>query len=247
MKLSVVIIARNEEANIGRCLESVKWADEIILIDNNSDDRTVEIARQYNAQVYNHDWNGYGPAKQAGLERASGKWILSIDADEVVSSELAAEINRICVQNDNANGYYIPRLTSFLGRWIRHSQWYPDYVLRLFKRTKGRFTDSLVHESVEIDGVVKYLKNDLLHYSYPDLKTFFKKTARYSELGALEAHRKGHKAGSLTAFFHSGAAFYRHFIFRAGFLDGWEGFLIALLSANRVYKKYSILRSLDNK
>ena len=243
MKLSVVIIAKNEEANVGRCLESVKWADEIILIDSGSVDRTVEIAR-FGADIYSIPWRGYGLAKQAGVERASGEWIFSIDADEVVPPGLAREIREVCRLDNGADGYYMPRLSNFLGRWIRHSQWYPDYVLRLFSRKKGRFTDSLVHESVEIDGEVSYLKNDLLHYSYPDLKTYFAKTVRYSELGAAEAYRAGRKAGPISMILHSVGAFYRHFIFRAGFLDGWDGFLIALLSANRAYRKYAALYSL---
>jgi len=152
MRLSIVIITRNEEANLGRCIESVKFADEIIVVDSHSEDRTVEIAGQLGAKVFTVDWTGYGPAKQYAAKQASGDWILSIDADEALSPNLADEIRGIVESSPPIDGYDVPRLTNFLGRWIHHCGWYPDRVLRLFRRGRGRFTNATVHEALIVDG-----------------------------------------------------------------------------------------------
>jgi glycosyltransferase involved in cell wall biosynthesis len=163
-KLSAVVITKNEEANIERCLRSVSWVDEIILVDSDSDDATVEIARNLGAKVFRPEWHGFGPAKQFAVDQASGDWVLSIDADEEVSFMLKNEIIQLFENDPPCAGYMLPRKTQFLGRWILHSGWYPDYVLRLFKRSAGNFTPALVHEKVEINGPVGKMHNPLLHY-----------------------------------------------------------------------------------
>ncbi len=244
MRISAVIITKNEERNIARCLHAIRWVDEIIIVDSQSTDRTVEIARSYGAKIHSPEWMGYGPTKQYGVEQAEGDWILSLDADEVVSPELAAEIRDVCASDTPCAGYRVPRLTGFLGSWIYHSQWYPDYVVRLFRRGKGRFSDSAVHEHVELEGALGSLKNTLLHYSYPDLKTFHAKGDRYAELSAREMYDRGRNAGRLAVWFRAIGTFYRHFILRGGFLDGWEGWYIAMLSSRRNFQKYSTLRAL---
>jgi glycosyltransferase involved in cell wall biosynthesis len=244
MKISAVIITMNEEKNIARCLKSLAWVDEIILVDTDSTDMTLDIARQIGAEVFSTPWHGYGPTKQFAVDRASGDWILSVDADEVVTPRLADEILTAIGAGEAADGYFLPRMTSFIGRWIRHSQWYPDYVLRLFRRGKGRFTDALVHEKIIVDGSVGYMKNPLLHYSYPDLASFFRKTAKYNDLGGKEFVQNGRKVSRLSLLLRPIATFYRHFVFHLGFLDGWAGFFIGILSAHRNYSKYRHLGKL---
>jgi len=244
MLISAVIITKNEERNIARCLNSIRWVDEIIIVDSQSDDRTVAIAQSYGAKIYSPEWQGYGPTKQYGVEQAGGQWVLSLDADEVVSPKLAAEIRTACRSDAPYAGYRMPRLTDFLGRWIKHSQWYPDYVLRLFRREKGRFSPSPVHEHVDLDGEIGRLSHPLLHYSYPDLKTFFAKGDRYTKLGARDMYDNGRRTSRPGIWFRAVATFYRHFILRGGFLDGWEGWYIALLSSRRNFLKYKTLRTL---
>src|SRR5690625_2320332 len=170
MRLSVIIITKNEADNIAACLDSVAFADEFIVVDSGSTDDTREIARQKGALVTRtDDWPGFGPQKNRALALATGEWVLSIDADERVTPELASEIQTIIKQNSpTAVGYNIARLSNFCGRWIRHSGWWPDYVLRLFKRDSTRFSDDIVHESVLPPASVANLKNHLLHYPYRD-------------------------------------------------------------------------------
>ncbi len=175
MSLSVVIIALNEERNLPRCLASVKWANEIIVVDSGSTDRTRQISKESGAKVFDIKWQGFGQAKGYGLSQATSEWILSIDADEEVSPELSREIQDIMKSNPSSDGYYMPRKTMFLGRWIYHCGWYPDGVLRLFRRSKGKFDTSVVHEKVILDGRTGDLKGELLHYSYPDLDHYFRK------------------------------------------------------------------------
>ena len=242
--ISAVIITKNEEANLPGCLESVRWADEIIVIDSDSTDRTVEIAKAFGATVYQVEWQGFGHAKGFGMEKTASEWIFSIDADERITPDLAAEI-REAVKSGKYSGYYLPRRTNFLGRWIRYSRWHPDYVLRLFQKSKGSFSSSLVHEKAAVDGPVGKLHNSILHYSYPDIETYFRKFDRYTALGAEELHRNGKKFSAGILVLKSMAAFLRHYVTGAGFLDGVEGFLIASFSALGVMTKYIKLRSLE--
>lgn len=246
-KLSVVIITKNEEKNIRRCLESVKWADEIIVVDSQSEDKTIEIVQEYNAKVYSPEWRGYGPAKQEGVKHATHDWIFSIDADEEVSKPLESEIKSILSQEDLADGYLMPRKTNFMGRWINHSNWYPDHILRLFDKTKGGFNSNRVHEAVEIAGSKNYLQNDLLHYSNPNLDEYLRKFNIYTRMGAEDLLAKNKKAGLFGICIKPLAAFIKHYFLKRGFLDGLEGFLISFLSAVAVMVKYAKLRELQKK
>lgn len=241
IKLSAVIITKNEEKNIRRCLESVNFADEVIVIDSNSTDNTTDIARVMGAKVFKREWKGFGPAKQEGVNQAAGQWILSIDADEAVSKELADEIMSKIESSNGTSGFYIKRKTKFLGRWILHSGWYPGHVLRLFQKDKAKFDEAVVHEKVETDGRVEYLNGDLLHYSYPDLESYLNKFNRYTTLGAEEALRKGKRAGGVDIIIKPPVAFLKHYIVKQGFRDGLEGFILAALSATAVLVKYAKL------
>lgn len=235
--LSVIIITKNEGLNIRACLESVAWADEIVVVDSGSDDDTVSIAREFTPHVYVRDWPGFGAQKNRALDYATKEWVLSVDADERVTPGLREEIRAVLATNQ-AEGYKIPRHSSFCGRFINHSGWRPDYVLRLFRRDKGRFSDALVHESVQFDGRIAKLKQSLLHYSYRDFEDVLAKLNSYSSAAAKMAARKG-KRGSLSqAIVHGVWAFIRTYFLRAGFLDGREGFMLAVMNAENSYYRY---------
>ena len=244
-RLTAVIIARNEEANLPRCLASLKWVDEIIVGDCGSTDRTVEIAKEAGARIVTYQWRGYGPAKQTVAEHATGEWVLSVDADEEVTEELAREIRALIENPGDVAGFRLPRRTYFLGRWIKYGGWYPDRVLRLYRRGQGRFTESSVHEALEVDGSVGVLQHDLLHYSYPTLEVYFEKFNRYTTLAAEEALRKGVRGSLVKTFLNPVAKFAKQYFLRAGFLDGIEGLLLAALSAGYVMTKYAKLRQLE--
>ena len=243
--LSAVIITKNEEANIRRCLESVKFADEIIVIDSNSTDKTTAIASQLGAKVFTRPWLGFGPAKQEGVNHASGQWILSIDADEMVPDELAAEIKNKLSFANGCSAFYLKRKTMFLGRWILHCGWYPGYVLRLFQKNEGKFDSAIIHEKVETQGRVGHLQSDLLHYSYPDLESYLNKFNRYTTLGAEEAYRTGKKAGWSDLIIKPPVSFIKHYIVRQGFRDGLEGFILSVLSSMAVLVKYAKLYTIQ--
>lgn len=244
-RISAIIITKNEESNLPRLLKSVSWADEIVVVDSHSEDKTTEVAKQFGARVHQMDWAGFGPAKQAAAEYATGEWLLSVDADEEVTPELASEIRSAVLGNGDIAGYYLPRRTSFLGRWIYHCGWYPDPVLRLFRKENGKFDDALVHERVLVSGPTGQLKNELLHYSYPDLELYLEKLNRYTSLGAEEAWREGKRAGLMQILFKPPVTFVKHFVVKLGFLDGIEGFMLSILSAMSVLVKYAKLRQLS--
>lgn len=237
-RLSVILITKNEAANIRACLESVAWADEIVVVDSGSTDETVEIAREFTDKVYVHsDWPGFGPQKNRALDYATGDWALSIDADERVTPELYAEIESV-LNGAGAIAYRIPRLSSFCGRFMRHSGWRPDYVLRLFRRDMGRFSEAQVHEAVEVRGEVKDLQCDLLHYSYRDFDDVLAKLNLYSSASAKQMAGCGKRGGLATAILHGAWAFFRTYVLRAGFLDGREGFMLAVMNAENSYYRY---------
>ena len=236
-KLSVIIIVKNEADNIGACIASVAWADEIIVVDSGSSDATVEICRGLGAKVFVHDWPGYGPQKNRALDYASHDWVLSLDADERVTPELRAEIESV-LQNPQADGYEISRLSSFCGRFMHHSGWSPDFVLRLFRRSKGRFSDALVHESVQLEGRTARLRQKLLHYSYRDFDDVLAKLNNYSGAAAVMLERRGKRGSLAQAVLHGGWAFFRTYFLRAGFLDGQEGFMLAVMNAENSYYRY---------
>ena len=241
MTLSVIIITRNEAANIGACIDSVAFADEIVVLDSGSTDDTCKIAADKGAKVSSGGkWPGFGPQKNRALDLATGDWILSIDADERVTDALALEIQREMAM-PRADAYKIPRLSNFCGRWIRHSGWWPDHVLRLFRRGTARFTDAAVHESVRSASTVATLESHFLHYPYADLETFIAKINRYSTDAAAMMHAKGRKAGIAGATGHAAWTFVRLYVVRRGFLDGREGFLLAVMAAMGSFIRYNKL------
>lgn len=242
-KLSIIIITKNEAENIRACLESVKWADEIIVVDSGSVDATVEICRELGVQVHQHDWPGFGMQKNRALSYATQEWAFSIDADERVSVELKEQLIN-AMKNGSKDGFYVPRLSQFCGRFIRHSGWYPDYVLRLFKRTRGRFSDDMVHERVILEGVAGRLTSPLLHYSYLNEADVRRKTEQYAKAGALQMLKKGKTATFADAPLRAGWAFIRTYFLRLGFLDGVAGFNVAKMNTRTTYLKYHQLREI---
>ncbi|MCK4838870.1 MAG: glycosyltransferase family 2 protein [Desulfobulbaceae bacterium] len=241
--VSVIIITKNEEANIRACLESLTWVDEIVVVDSGSSDRTVNICREFTDRVYGHDWLGFGPQKNLALEYATGAWVLSIDADERVSNELRDEIVAL-LSEPRQDAYEIPRLSSYCGRFIRHGGWRPDYVLRLFRRDQARFSEDMVHERVLFAGQVGRLQNDLIHYSFRDLGQVLAVVNRYSTLGAEQKYNDGQGSGLTRAVLHGLGAFITTYFLKAGFLDGRHGFMLAISNAEGTYYKYLKLMEL---
>lgn len=234
--LSAIVITRNEARNIAACLDSVAFCDERIVVDCGSDDDTVKIAERAGATVVTHPWAGFGAQKNFALSWACGDWVLSIDADERVSAPLAAEILST-VRAASACGYEIARLSTFLGRPMRHSGWFPDYVLRLFRREKARFSDDLVHERVICEGPVGRLSGVLYHHPVLRLEDALRRVDSYSTAGAemLAASRRVSFSSGIT---HGMWSFLRAYIVKLGFLDGREGFLLAVANAEGTYYRY---------
>jgi glycosyltransferase involved in cell wall biosynthesis len=238
--LSVVIITRNEEKNLRNCLESIRHvADEIIVVDSNSTDQTQTIAQEYGATVQvTNDWLGFGVQKNRAVSLAKNDWILSIDADERVTPELSSEIRGLLRGEPSYHAYEISRMSWYCGRFIKHSGWNPDYVLRLFNRQAARFSDDLVHERVLYDGQVHRLNNLLLHYSVQNFSQVLTKIDRYSSASAEQLYLRGQKSSLLKAVVHGFWAFIRTYFFRAGFLDGNHGFALAVSNAEGTYYRY---------
>lgn len=243
--LSVIIITKNEAQHIARCLESVKFADEIIVLDSGSSDNTVELCKTYTDKVFITDWPGFGIQKQRALDKASGDWVLSIDADEQVNSQLRAEILQ-AMQNNNADGFEIPRLSSYCGREMKHGGWWPDYVLRLFKREMGKFSPELVHERIYVNGKIAKLNQPLLHEAFIDPEEVLHKINSYSTLGAQKLHKAGKKTSLSQAILKGLWTFIRTYFLKAAFLDGRQGLMLAISNAEGAYYKYLKLLELNN-
>ncbi|UHL65847.1 glycosyltransferase family 2 protein [Paralcaligenes sp. KSB-10] len=247
MTLSVIIITKNESRHIAECLDSVAFADEIIVVDSGSTDDTCAIAAAKGAKVtQTRDWPGFGPQKNRALDLATQEWVLSIDADERVTPELALAI-RSELEHPRADAYKIARLSNFGGRWIRHSGWWPDYVLRLFKRETARFSDAAVHESVQAAQPPAVLDGHFLHYPYADMESLIDKVNRYSSDAAGMMHARGKKVGILGIVGHAAWTFIRIYIIRRGFLDGKEGFILAATAAAGIFFRYGKLMFLNRK
>lgn len=240
-KLSVTVITRNEAANLAAALESVTWADEIVVVDAESTDETVAIARRYASTVVVRPWPGYVDQKNHAAALATHDWILSLDADERVTPALAAEIQALLRGDPPVAGYRVPRLTFHLGRWIRSTDWYPDYQLRVYDRRRGRWTGHLVHESVLVEGPVVDLASDLQHYAYRDLSHHLQTMDRYTTLAARQMHEDGRRAGWVDLALHPPAAFVRNYVLRGGFRDGLPGLVISILNATYVALKFAKL------
>ena len=237
--LSVILITRNEAGNIADCLASVAFADERIVLDNGSTDGTAEIARSLGATVVTAaDWPGFGAQKNRALALATGRWVFSIDADERVTPELAASIQAVVASDSPEAGFDLSRLSNFCGQWMRHGDWYPDRVLRLFRRDAGRFSDDQVHERLMVDGRIGHLNGELLHHSMPRLEDALDKMNRYSSGRAADKVAAGRRGGLASALSHGIWAFLRCYILHRGFLDGRLGFVLAVYVAEGTYYRY---------
>jgi glycosyltransferase involved in cell wall biosynthesis len=248
MTLSVIVITKNEAASIARCLESVLWAEEIIVLDSESTDRTADIARGLGARVENAaGWPGFGPQKNRALAFASGDWVLSLDADEWVIPALKNEIVAILARPGDHAAFRMPRLSSYCGQVMRHSGWWPDHVTRLFRRGKARFSDDKVHERLLVDGTTGTLTEALRHEAIRDLDHAIVKMNTYSTAGAKMQQERGKKASLMAAIGHGAWTFFRTYVLRAGFLDGREGFMLAVSNAEGAYYRYLKLMLLNMK
>ena len=246
-EISAVIITFNEERYIGRCISSLEGiADEIIVVDSFSTDGTREICLKYNVKFSQHRFEGYVEQKNYAMSVAANKWILSLDADEALSDESRRSILEI-KDNLNHEGYIFNRLNNYCGKWIRYSRWYPDRHMRLFDRTKGRWTGLNPHDSFRLDKGNRSLrlKGDIHHIFYESIEEHVEKTNRFSTISADAYFRAGRKAGPLTAHFHMAWSFFRSFILNAGFLDGYYGYMGCMISAMGTFLKYSKLRNLQ--
>jgi glycosyltransferase involved in cell wall biosynthesis len=245
--ISACITAGNEERNIRRCLESVKWADEIIVVDSYSSDRTPDICREYTDRVYQHEWLGYIGQKNLIKDMAAGPWILFLDADEEVSPELRSEIEHefesaSCV---HYAGYAFPRMVWFLGRWIRHGDWYPDIKLRLFRKDLGVCGGKEPHDRTTVNGPVKQLQGNLFHYTYDDILDQLATMNRFSSITAETKYDEGKRFRATDLLFRPFYRFLRGYLIRRGFLDGLPGLIIAITTAYGVFIKYGKLWELQ--
>lgn len=242
--LSIIIAAKNEAHNIGDCVRSAAFADEVIVLDSGSTDATADTARAAGAKVIATDWPGYGPQQSRGIHLAKSDWVLSLDADERISPALQSEILQ-AIANPRADGYRLPRLSSLCGVFIHHGGWRPDYTLRLVKREKAGFTHHFLHAHMTVDGTKADLNESLIHYSYRDLDDVLEKLNRYASGNAKDLDAKGVQGSMRKAITHGLWAFVRTWIFRAGFLDGRHGFMLAVYNAESTYYKYLKLLALQ--
>ncbi|MCX5866328.1 MAG: glycosyltransferase family 2 protein [Proteobacteria bacterium] len=243
--LSVIIITLNEEKNLPDCLASAVFADEIVVVDSGSTDLTRELAEKHRARVIRQDWLGYGKQKAFALTQARKPWVLSLDADERVSPGLAAEIKKILGGEAGKDGFYARRQNYFLGRLMRHGGWERDWVLRLFRREKGSFTHSPVHERIEVEGKTGRLENPLLHYPHATLDDFFLKMDRYTALSAADLAERGKRAHWYNLLFNPAFRFFRMYVLERGFLDGYPGLVLAGLYSLYVFTRYARLWELN--
>ena len=247
-RISATIITYNEEKNIKDCLESVKWVDEIVVVDAFSTDRTFEICQQYTDKVIQHPWQGHVEQKQFALDNATGDWIIALDADERLSDEAREEIEEILEKGSpDIDGYFLPRHSFYLGRWINHGGWYPDYKLRFFKRGKGRWGGKDPHDKIIIDGKTKKLKGKIIHYVYRDLSHQLKTVDLFSTISATNWEKEGKDFRLLDLFIRPPAKFFEVYVYKRGFLDGLPGFIIACVSSFYVFLKYAKLWELKRR
>lgn len=239
--VSVVIITFNEEKNIRAALESAKWADEIVVLDSFSTDRTVDICREYTQEVYQESWRGFSGQKQRAVDLAKNDWVFVLDSDERFTEWLRAEIAGLLQNGPGKDGYYCARRNHFMGREILHGGWYPDYSLRLFDRTKGRFVRREVHEAVEVRGATGYLDNPMLHYTYNGISDYLKRMERYAGLAAGELYKNGKKAGVLELMLRPPFTFFKMYLLKQGFRDGVHGLVLAVLYSYYTFSKYAML------
>ena len=242
--LTIIIAAKNESRNIRDCVQSASFADEVIVLDSGSSDGTQQLAQEAGAHVVSTDWPGYGPQQSRGIALAKSEWVLSLDADERISPALQAEVLS-AIRSNQADGYRLPRLSSLCGTFIHHGGWRPDYTLRLVKREKAGFTDHFLHAHMTVNGSKADLHERLIHYSYRDLDDVLEKLNRYASGNAKDLDNKGVKGSLGKAIAHGFWAFVRTYVFRAGFLDGRYGFILAVYNAESTYYKYLKLMAIQ--
>jgi glycosyltransferase involved in cell wall biosynthesis len=245
-KISVAIITKNEEANIRGCLESVRWADDIVVVDSGSTDRTLEICGEFAVRVFAEEWKGYARQKNSAVAKTRHEWVLSLDADERVTEKLREEIARTLDSGPLPNGYFLARRNYFLGKWIKRCGWYPDHNLRLFRKERGIFEEREVHEKVRVQGEVGTLKEPLEHFTYRTLSDFLQRLDRYSTLAAREMRREGRRFRRRDFFFRPPFTFFQMYLLRAGFLEGYSGLLLSVLYGFYTLAKYSKLREIQS-
>jgi glycosyltransferase involved in cell wall biosynthesis len=243
-RVSVIIIALNQEDNIVPCLETVRWADDIVIVDSGSEDRTLERARDFTDRIFTISWPGFGAAKNYALNQARGDWIFSLDTDERVSEALREEILAAVRTDGQFAGYKVPRKNYFGGRWVKRLGWYPDYTLRLFQKGNGRFRERAVHEEVLVNGPVGFLQHPLDHYSYDSVSDYLARQDRYARLAAQEMLREGRRPRAGELFWRPCSHFFKLYVLRLGFLEGRLGYTLALLSSLYNFLKYYYLREL---
>jgi glycosyltransferase involved in cell wall biosynthesis len=236
-KLSVTIITYNESENIGRCLDSVQWADEILVVDSYSTDNTIEIAKSKGAKIVSTDWLGFGKTKKFAVNNTANDWVFSLDADEEVTEDLSKKIKEILL-NPKCDGYSIKRKSFYLGKMINYCGWDKDFPLRLFNKTKGNFNEKEVHESVQINGKKGRIYEPMLHYTYPDIDTHFIKMNRYGELASKKLVEKGKFYNPLVSLLFAINKFMKMYFLKLGFLDGINGLILCINSAIGIYIKY---------
>ncbi|MDD5676423.1 MAG: glycosyltransferase family 2 protein [Kiritimatiellae bacterium] len=242
-KISACLTVGNEENNIRRCLKSLQWVDEIVVVDSFSKDNTVAICKEYTDRVYQHEWRGYVGQKKLIKEMAIYPWILFIDADEEVSPQLRDEIlaEFKSGRNRNYSGYEFPRMVFFLGRWVTHGEWWPDIGMRLYRKDKGTCSGREPHDHVVVDGPIKRLRGCLYHYTYDDISDQILTMNRFSTIASASLHGERRKFSALDLLFRPTFRFFKGYFMKRGFLDGYSGLIIALLSATGVFFKYAKL------
>lgn len=243
--ISATVIVLNEERDLPRCLESLKFCDEIIVIDSGSADRTVEVARQFGAKVIDEPWRGYGAQKNFAMSQAHSTWILNIDADEVITPELRQEILAEVASTNPAAGYAVARKTFYMGRWIRYGGWYPNYVTRLCRKTLGSWSEPNVHEELVLNGELRRLKNPMLHYTFSDIADQVRTNMRYARQGALDLKNRGLSPSYAKLLAKPLGKFVETYFFKRGFLDGLPGFIISINAAHSMFLKYAYLLEMN--
>ncbi len=244
--LSVAIITKNEEDKLPDCLKSVSFADDIVVVDSGSTDKTVEIARSFGCRVFIEDWKGYGPQKNSAVQKCKNEWALILDADERIPEETKDVIAEIIGNTNSADAYSFPRKNFFHGKWIKHGGWWPDEVIRLFRKDRGKISNRNVHEAVEVNGATKRLQTPILHYPIKNIEEILKKINSYSSLGAKDLHQTGQTSSIIKATTHSLSAFVKTYFLKQGFRDGKEGLIIAFSGAVNTFYKYVKLMELNN-
>lgn len=245
-RLSVAIITCNEKDNIQPCLASIDWADEIVVVDSGSDDGTPDICRKHNVRVFTESWKGFARQKNSAIAKTTGQWVLCLDADERITEELREEIETTIGQADAKDGYFLPRKNFFLGKWIKHCGWYPDYTLRLFKNGKGRYAQREVHERIDLAGSTGHLKNPMEHHTYTSISDYITRLDNYTTLAAVELSKENKHYGLRHIVLRPLYTFLHMYLIRLGFLEGYDGLILSGLYSFYTFIKYVKLWELQS-